>query len=77
MPRPLIHQMKLPRRLVLERMNRLLREQQWSFKRPRCNALSIELIQQPSVVGVGAFLTGAGAVAASQLMLKTRAFSLI
>ena len=41
MPCPLIHQMKLPSRLVLERMNCLLRQQQWSIERPGSDALSI------------------------------------
>ena len=77
MPRPLIHQMELLRRLVLKGMYRVLRQQQWPFERPGGDALPIQLVQQPRVVGVGAFLISACAVTAPQLVLKTRAFTFV
>ena len=58
-------------------MNCLLLQQQWSIERPGGDALPIQLVQQPRVVGVGAFLIRAGAVTTPQLVLKTRAFTFV
>lgn len=73
----MIYQVKLRRRLVRERSDVALHQEQGPGEGPSGNPVSIENREQARIVLVCAFVPRARTIAAFELILKARAFSFV